>query len=279
MGQGSRATSPVSATEEPIVYVIDDDPLMLGALSMLFRSIDLRVDAFASATEFLQHNLPPVPSCLVLDIRLPRLSGFDLQVELGRRGHPSGVAVTIAVQGPAHVPSIDRRHHCHRVRDRTLDLRDRTAVRGTKDSAPIRSTVSSKADFASGAASRQPSVSITASRAGFRASGGLDGPLSPAKPGSVQPGASTEVARKSPVRVRMQRLGVNSGRLYPPDGDGARRRGSCFEQDGRGRTRNCFGLLERGSSPDAEPRGPARNAGAIATWWAAAGSGRPSAHQ
>jgi FixJ family two-component response regulator len=67
------------------VYVIDDDPLYLGALSMLFRSIDLRVEAFASATEFLQHELPPVPSCLVLDIRLPRLSGFDLQAELGRR--------------------------------------------------------------------------------------------------------------------------------------------------------------------------------------------------
>jgi FixJ family two-component response regulator len=86
MREGSRATSPVSAAEGPIVYVIDDDPLMLGALSMLFRSIDLRVEAFASATEFLQHELPRVPSCLVLDIRLPRVSGFDLQAELGRRG-------------------------------------------------------------------------------------------------------------------------------------------------------------------------------------------------
>jgi FixJ family two-component response regulator len=59
---------------------------MLGALGMLFRSIDLRVEAFASATEFLQHDFPPIPSCLVLDIRLPRLSGFDLQAELSRRG-------------------------------------------------------------------------------------------------------------------------------------------------------------------------------------------------
>jgi FixJ family two-component response regulator len=86
MREGSRATSPVSAVEESIVYIIDDDPLMLGALSMLLRSIDMRVEAFASATEFLQHELPPVPSCLVLDIRLPRLSGFDLQAELGRQG-------------------------------------------------------------------------------------------------------------------------------------------------------------------------------------------------
>jgi len=86
MRQGSRATSPGSPAEEAIVYVIDDDPLMLGALGMLFRSIDLRVETLASATEFLQHDLPPVPSCLVLDIRLPRLSGFDLQAELSRRG-------------------------------------------------------------------------------------------------------------------------------------------------------------------------------------------------
>src|SRR5262245_35128138 len=86
MKEGERLTSPVSAAEEPIVFVIDDDPLLLGGLSSLFRSIGLRVEAFASATELLQHPLPAVPSCLVLDIRLPRLSGFDLQAELNRLG-------------------------------------------------------------------------------------------------------------------------------------------------------------------------------------------------
>jgi len=86
MKEGERLTSPVSAAEEPIVFVIDDDPLMLGGLSSLFRSIGLRVEAFTSATELLQHPLPAVPSCLVLDIRLPRLSGFDLQAELNRLG-------------------------------------------------------------------------------------------------------------------------------------------------------------------------------------------------
>ena len=86
MKEGVRATSPVSAAEEPIVFVIDDDPLMLGGLSTLFRSIGMRVEAFTSATEWLQRPLPAVPSCLVLDIRLPRLSGFDLQAELNRLG-------------------------------------------------------------------------------------------------------------------------------------------------------------------------------------------------
>src|SRR5215469_5476925 len=59
MKEGERLTSPVSAAEEPIVFVIDDDPLMLGGLSSLFRSIGLRVEAFASATELLQH--PELP--------------------------------------------------------------------------------------------------------------------------------------------------------------------------------------------------------------------------
>src|SRR5262247_679122 len=86
MKEGGRATSPASAAEEPIVFVIDDDPLVLGGLSSLFRSIGLRVEAFSSATELLEHPLPAVPSCLVLDVRLPRLSGFDLQTELSRMG-------------------------------------------------------------------------------------------------------------------------------------------------------------------------------------------------
>jgi FixJ family two-component response regulator len=55
-------------------------------LSTLFRSIELGVRTFSTATEFLQHALPALPSCLVLDIRMPRMSGLDLQAELGRLG-------------------------------------------------------------------------------------------------------------------------------------------------------------------------------------------------
>lgn len=80
------AASPVESEGDPTVFVIDDDPLTLGALSSLFRSVGLGVKAFASATELLEYPLPAVTSCVVSDIRLPRLSGFDLQVELGRLG-------------------------------------------------------------------------------------------------------------------------------------------------------------------------------------------------
>ncbi|WP_024520812.1 response regulator [Bradyrhizobium sp. Tv2a-2] len=84
MEEGVLSRVPVSG--DPIVFVIDDDPLTRGALSSLFRSVGLSVKALASATELLENPLPAVPSCLVLDVRLPRVSGFELQAELGRLG-------------------------------------------------------------------------------------------------------------------------------------------------------------------------------------------------
>ena len=81
-------TSPrnVASTEEPIVYVVDDDASVREALRNLFRSVGLRVEVFGTAPEFLQSKLPDVASCLILDIRLPRLSGLDFQADLARAG-------------------------------------------------------------------------------------------------------------------------------------------------------------------------------------------------
>jgi FixJ family two-component response regulator len=70
--------------QKGVVFVIDDDALLRDALSRLFRSIGLQVVTFASAPEFLNHKLPPSPSCLVLDVRLPGLSGIDFQSELAK---------------------------------------------------------------------------------------------------------------------------------------------------------------------------------------------------
>jgi FixJ family two-component response regulator len=72
--------------EEPIVFVIDDDASMREALRGLFQSVGLQVEVFASASEFLQSKLPDVTSCLLLDIRLPRMSGLDFQTELVNAG-------------------------------------------------------------------------------------------------------------------------------------------------------------------------------------------------
>jgi FixJ family two-component response regulator len=73
------------AGDEPIVFVVDDDASMREALGRLFRSVGLRAEVFGSATELLQEPLPGVPSCLVLDVRLPGLSGLDFQAELAKR--------------------------------------------------------------------------------------------------------------------------------------------------------------------------------------------------
>jgi FixJ family two-component response regulator len=66
----------------PIVFVVDDDPSVRGALSSLIRSVGLSVKTFSSAQEFLTSERPDAPACLVLDVRLPGLSGLDLQREL-----------------------------------------------------------------------------------------------------------------------------------------------------------------------------------------------------
>jgi FixJ family two-component response regulator len=74
----------VAPVSEPIVFVVDDDPSLRNALTNLFRSVGLRAEVFASAPELLRSKLPDVPSCLVLDIRLPGQSGLDFQDELAK---------------------------------------------------------------------------------------------------------------------------------------------------------------------------------------------------
>jgi len=72
------------AEQQPVVLVIDDDAGLRDALSSLFRSVGLQVKTYASAAEFLQSKLPDGPSCMVLDVRLPGLSGLDFQAELAK---------------------------------------------------------------------------------------------------------------------------------------------------------------------------------------------------
>jgi FixJ family two-component response regulator len=66
-------------TEEAIVFVIDDDPAICRASARLIQSVGLTVQTFGSAQEFLSSPRPDAPACLVLDVRLPGLSGLDLQ--------------------------------------------------------------------------------------------------------------------------------------------------------------------------------------------------------
>lgn len=70
--------------DDPIVRIVDDDPSMRRALTNLFQSVGLKVEAFGSAAEVMDAKPPAVPSCLVLDIRLPGSSGLDLQADLAK---------------------------------------------------------------------------------------------------------------------------------------------------------------------------------------------------
>jgi FixJ family two-component response regulator len=67
---------------DAVVFVVDDDAPMRESLKNLIRSVGLRVEAFASAQQFLLSKRPDVPGCLVLDVRLPGLSGLDLQKQM-----------------------------------------------------------------------------------------------------------------------------------------------------------------------------------------------------
>ena len=69
---------------QSIVYVVDDDASIRDALKSLLASMGMQVDVFGSAAEFLKSTLPNIPSCLVLDIRLPGVSGLDFQAELAK---------------------------------------------------------------------------------------------------------------------------------------------------------------------------------------------------
>jgi RNA polymerase sigma factor (sigma-70 family) len=72
-------------TDAPVVFVVDDDPSVRSSLKFLLSTVGLLVESFDSADTFLRKKRPDVPSCLVLDVRLPGLSGLDFQRELATR--------------------------------------------------------------------------------------------------------------------------------------------------------------------------------------------------
>src|SRR5580704_1823409 len=67
---------------DPIVFVIDDDPAIREAVKRLMSSVGMRVETFGSTSEFLAAKRPEAPACLVLDVRLPDVSGLEFQREL-----------------------------------------------------------------------------------------------------------------------------------------------------------------------------------------------------
>jgi FixJ family two-component response regulator len=84
-----------------MVFVVDDDASMREAISSLIRSVGLRVELFASAKDFLRQKRLDGPACLVLDVRLPDLSGLELQRELAASNNPVPI---IFITGHGDIP-------------------------------------------------------------------------------------------------------------------------------------------------------------------------------
>jgi FixJ family two-component response regulator len=84
-----------------IVYVVDDDDAVRDSLSMLLRSVNLQVESYASGQDFLDHLRPGVPGCVVLDIRMPRMSGLEVQQKLVETGC---VLPVIFITGHGDIP-------------------------------------------------------------------------------------------------------------------------------------------------------------------------------
>ena len=110
----------------PTVFVVDDDPSIREALSSLIRSVKLRVETFSSAQEFLRHDRPDAPACLVLDVRLPGLNGLQLQQQLIR----DGVHVPIIfITGHGDIPMSVRAMKAGAVEFLTKPFRERPLLR------------------------------------------------------------------------------------------------------------------------------------------------------
>jgi FixJ family two-component response regulator len=104
-----------------MVFVVDDDAPMRESLKNLIRSVGLRVELFASAQEFLRSKRPDLPSCLVLDVRLPGVSGLDLQ----RRTGDAGIDIPIVfITGYGDIPMSVRAMKAGAVEFLTKPFRD-----------------------------------------------------------------------------------------------------------------------------------------------------------
>src|SRR6185437_13285206 len=96
-----KAASGMTSTDSPVVLIIDDDPRMRAATERLLKTEDLHFESFATPEDFLQSKLQDGPRCLVLDVRLPGMSGLELQSKLNEMGAQIPI---IFITGHADIP-------------------------------------------------------------------------------------------------------------------------------------------------------------------------------
>jgi FixJ family two-component response regulator len=140
--------------EQAIAFVIDDDEDLRDGLSNLLRSVGLQVKAFASAMDFLESKLPDAPSCLVLDVRLPGISGLDFQSELIKKnigipivfmtGH-GDIPMSVRAMKAGAVEFLPKPFHDQSMLDAVHSAleKDRQRRKGIGDTAQLRSSFDS----------------------------------------------------------------------------------------------------------------------------------------
>jgi FixJ family two-component response regulator len=113
------------SNQRSVVFVVDDDISVRESLSIVLQSVGVEVQAFASAQEFLQRHRPHIPSCLVLDVRLPGMSGLDFQAELAK----ANVQIPIIfITGHGDVPMTVRAMKAGAIEFLTKPFRDQDMI-------------------------------------------------------------------------------------------------------------------------------------------------------
>lgn len=115
----------MSSSNEPTVLIIDDDAHVRAAMQRLLKTVGLYSESFATPQEFLRHKLPDRPSCLVLDVRLPGMSGLDVQSKLNE----AGVQIPIIfITGHGDIPMTVRAMKSGAVEFLTKPFRDQDLI-------------------------------------------------------------------------------------------------------------------------------------------------------
>ena len=140
----------------PVVYVVDDDAAVRKALDSLIRSVGFSVQSFASAQEFMKRKPINAPGCLVLDVRLPGLSGLDLQGELNQRGIQLPI---VFITGHGDIPMSVRAMKAGAVEFLTKPFRDQDLLDAIGEA--IERDCTSKQDGKQLAALRERHASLT----------------------------------------------------------------------------------------------------------------------
>jgi FixJ family two-component response regulator len=115
----------VTPADDATVFVIDDDARMRAAMERLLKSVGLRAEAFATPQDFLGRKLPDGPTCLILDVRLPGMSGLDVQRKLAEAGMQIPV---IFITGHGDIPMTVKAMKSGAVEFLTKPFRDQDLV-------------------------------------------------------------------------------------------------------------------------------------------------------